>query len=190
MERWRNGRFINVIYVEIFFRRDIGIVYFSRWIIDNNSQNSDIVLWLYSGHRPARNLYIEFLRIFCTNCLDIIDTGCDQKFLYGIYANYLRDFRTNFYTNRSMLNVWRWLSILTEQQVCIYLRYSTNYYFHRSLYDLFKHVERSEIRTTCKPTILIDSAEFLEYLSYISVLLGYLPKHFSATINNDAPLHP
>lgn len=58
MERWRNGTFINVIYVEIFFRRDIGIVYFGRWAIDNNSH---IVLWLYSGHRLVRNIYIELL---------------------------------------------------------------------------------------------------------------------------------
>lgn len=107
MERWKNEKFINVIYVEIFFRRDTGIVYFSRWITDNNSQYSDIVLWLYSGHRLARNIYVEFLRIFCMNCLDIIGIRCDQKLLRGIYANYSRGFYTNFYTNRSMLNIRR-----------------------------------------------------------------------------------
>lgn len=142
--------------MEIFFSRDIDIFYFSRWVIDNNSQYSDIVLYLYSGHRLIRNVYIEFLRIFCTNYLNIIEISCDQKFLRRIYANYLRDFCTNFSTNRSMLNVWRWLSTLTEQQACIYLRYSINYYFHRSLYNLFKHVERSETRTIYKPRTLIQ----------------------------------
>lgn len=85
--------------MEIFFRRDTGIVYFSRLLIIIASIAISCYGYILDIDWPE-NIYIEFLRIFCMNCLDIIGISCDEKFLRGIYANYSHDFRTNFYTNR------------------------------------------------------------------------------------------